>query len=343
MQPHLHRTLQLKVPVHHLCLSSLEGLLGSAGEGLQHTTHVAITTRMTCYQKEDEGDKSCQNSSTYLPNSSLSTALNMPIRSLIMSIPRGQRRWFYWLHNCVFELATLNSLKEFHGTSLAKILLRTFQKPSSHYPTPVQIIMHLTSLRASPIDSSHDYRWFGRLIAYNPQTLRVLQTDRRSELAYPTKSVINNASLDATTKDLLITIEEEMKACGRDPEVTLQLISLGLYGLAFDRIIQGEGRCIIKLSKVRILSLASCSGVSGGVSSIIQVTPGLSHGETLSKLSSLKFFKMRQEGCTLWFQLCLEQLYLRSGGSIRDQYYGTKDGLRDRGKRLSRQLQAVSD
>jgi hypothetical protein len=94
MQPHLYGTLRLKVPVHQLCLSSLEGLLGSAGEGLKHTTHVAITTRMTRHQNEVEGDKSCQNSSTYLPNSSLSTALNMLIRSLIMRIPRGHLRYF---------------------------------------------------------------------------------------------------------------------------------------------------------------------------------------------------------------------------------------------------------
>jgi hypothetical protein len=167
--------------------------------------------------------------------------------------------------------------------------------------------MHLTSLRASSIDSSHGSRWLGRLIAYNSQTLRELYLGRRSELAYPTNSAVNNASLDTTTKDLLITIEEEMKACGRDPEFTLQLISLGLYGLAFDRIVQGEDRCMINLSKIRSLSLGSCSGVSGGFSTITQVTPGLTNGKTSSKLSSLRFFKIRQEGCTPGFQLCLEQ------------------------------------
>ena len=153
--------------------------------------------------------------------------------------------------------------------------------------------MHLTILRASSIDLSHDNRWLGRLIAYSSQTLHALYLGRLSEIAYPNNSAVNNASLDTTTKDLLITIEEEMKACGRDPDFALQLISLGLYGLAFDRIVQGEGRCIINLSKICTLSLWSSSGVSGGFSSITQVTPGLSNGKTSNKLSSLKSLKMR--------------------------------------------------
>ena len=81
----------------------MEGLLGSNGDGLTHTTELFIRTQqhpLRDSQRESEDSRSPEEVRTetelqfYLPQSSISNALNTLVRLLILKLPQHQLELF---------------------------------------------------------------------------------------------------------------------------------------------------------------------------------------------------------------------------------------------------------
>ena len=103
--PRIYERVVIKAPQKWSRLPSLEGLLGSSGDGLKYTTQLSIETQQDPLresQKEFEDFRNPErvlSESTlqlYLPQTSASNALNALIRILIFKLPEGQLDTFWY-------------------------------------------------------------------------------------------------------------------------------------------------------------------------------------------------------------------------------------------------------
>ena len=113
--PKLYKTVFIRVPQKWSRLPSLEGLLASTGDGLKHTTELFIQTQqdpLRASQQGSEGSRSPDETwaqtktQFYLPQSSVSDALNALIRLLIVKLPQDR------LHGFQYVIAPSTMLKD---------------------------------------------------------------------------------------------------------------------------------------------------------------------------------------------------------------------------------------
>lgn len=104
--PKLYREVFIKVPQRWSRLPSLEGLLGSTGDGLKFTTDLFIGTQQDPLRNDQQGSEDSRPHEEtltesklqfYLPQSSASNALNTLIRLLIVKLPRDQLDCFRYV------------------------------------------------------------------------------------------------------------------------------------------------------------------------------------------------------------------------------------------------------
>lgn len=97
--PRLYEEVFVKVPQRWSQLPSLEGLLGSTGDGLKYTKHLNISTQQDPLRDSQQGSEDTRSQAElleerklqlYLPQSSASNALNALIRLLIVKLPQNQ-------------------------------------------------------------------------------------------------------------------------------------------------------------------------------------------------------------------------------------------------------------
>lgn len=95
----LYKKVIIKVPQKWSQLPSLEGLLGSTGDGLKYTTDLSISTQQDPLRDSQQGSEDARpqaqlleerNLQFYLPQSSASNALNTFVRLLIVKLPQNR-------------------------------------------------------------------------------------------------------------------------------------------------------------------------------------------------------------------------------------------------------------
>ena len=103
--PRIYENVVIKAPQKWSRLPSLEGLLGSTGDGLKYTTQLSIEIQQDPLresQKESEDFRDPErvlSESTlqlYLPQTSASNALNALIRILLFKLPEAQLNRFWY-------------------------------------------------------------------------------------------------------------------------------------------------------------------------------------------------------------------------------------------------------
>lgn len=104
--PKLYKKVFIKVPQRWSRLPSLDGLLASTGSGLNHTTELFVQTQQDPLrdgQQRSEDSWSTlevraqMNLQFYVPQSSVSNALNYSIRNLIVKLPRDRLKGFQYV------------------------------------------------------------------------------------------------------------------------------------------------------------------------------------------------------------------------------------------------------
>lgn len=103
--PRIYEDVVIKVPPKWSRLPSLEGLLGSTGDGLKYTTQLSIETQQDPLRESQQGSEdfrdpeqvlSESNLQFYLPQTSASNALNTLIRILIFKLSEARLRTFWY-------------------------------------------------------------------------------------------------------------------------------------------------------------------------------------------------------------------------------------------------------
>ncbi|KAM0798664.1 hypothetical protein BDR22DRAFT_362796 [Usnea florida] len=101
--PQIYERVVIRAPPKWSRLPSLEGLLGSTGDGLKYTTQLFIETqqaplRESQLESDDFQDPEANSSEStlqfYLPQTSMSIFLNALIRILISKLPKAQLKTF---------------------------------------------------------------------------------------------------------------------------------------------------------------------------------------------------------------------------------------------------------
>lgn len=108
MLPKLYNQVSIKVPQRWSRLPSLEGLLGSTGDGLKYTTELFIETQQDPLQDNQQGPQDSRprheilaesKLQFYLPQCSASNALNALIRLLIVKLAQDQLTDFVYVYH----------------------------------------------------------------------------------------------------------------------------------------------------------------------------------------------------------------------------------------------------
>lgn len=97
--PKLYKEVSIIVPQRWSRLSSLEGLLGSSGDGLKYTTDLMIQTQQDPLRNDQKGSEDIRPEAEILeertlkfclPQSSASNALNAFVRLLLVKLPQNK-------------------------------------------------------------------------------------------------------------------------------------------------------------------------------------------------------------------------------------------------------------
>lgn len=266
--PRIYEIVVIKAPQNWSRLPSLEGLLGSTGDGLKYTTQLFIETQQDPLRKSQQESEDLRNPEQalsednlqlYQPQTSASNHLNALIRILIFKLPEAQLDKFCWYHCCELDVATLDLLFERQVESLQQFACCRY---SSSCDISGKLINGINFLSIESMDLDRSCcKWAASMLASNSESLNVLHLGFTNRIAHD-YALGRRPPYDEMSTSLANGVEKALAKLGSDPLIRLSLESLTLCGFDFDSVVRGEVGLDIDFSNLASLTLESCDGLS---------------------------------------------------------------------------------
>lgn len=266
--PKLYHQVVIRVPQKWSRLPSLEGLLGSTGDGLKYTKYLFIATQqypLRDSQQEFEDSRRPEEVLAetklqfYLPQSSASNALNAQIRILIRKLPLNQLEEFRWGHSCELNVSTLDLLFETQQANLGSLFCNRL---SSSCDVLGSVIEGIDRLSVESMDLNRGgCQWAASMLVKNAETLDHLELGFKNRIAHDF-ALNRRPQYDKMWASFGVDVGKTLSAIGLEPPVNLSLESVYLCGLDFRTVIQGMMALHIDFNNVIELRLESCPGLS---------------------------------------------------------------------------------
>lgn len=264
----LYKKVIIKVPQKWSRLPSLEGLLGSTGDGLKYTTDLSISTQQDPLRDSQQGSEDARpqaqlleerNLQFYLPQSSASNALNTFVRLLIVKLPQNRLDEFSWEHDCELDVSTLKLLFERQEASLQFL---SCNRLSSSCDVLGSVIEGIRQLYVESMDPDlGGCEWAARMIVENAETLDRLYLGFCTHIAHD--FALNRDPLHFQMTTLFAyAMKKALPGSDQKRQISLSLEYLGLCGLDLGDLVRGELALDIDFTNITELRLESCSGLS---------------------------------------------------------------------------------
>ena len=331
--PRIYEKVVIKAPQKWARLPSLEGLLGSNGDGLKYTTHLSINTQQDPIRESQQGSEDFRdpeqvqsetNLQFYLPQNSASNALNALIRILILKLSEAQLTTFRyglpssyeakqrtfphcavadlvgsWYHCCEVDAATVNLLFERQNASLERFLCNRYSSSCDLSGSVIKGICDL-SIKSMDLDRGGCI-WAASMLVKNAESLNGLHLGSTARIAHE-YALKRRPPYGEMSTSLANGVKKALAKIGPDELIHLSVTSLTLCGIDFESVVLGELGLYIDFNNLTVLRLESCAGLSQAFDMLVnQVDPS----ELV--LSALQDLFVRLETADQTFSASLER------------------------------------
>ena len=344
--PRIYEHVFIKAPQKWSRLPSLEGLLGSTGDGLKYTTQLSIETQQDPLRESQQGSEDFRDPEQvlsesvlqfYKPQTSASNALNALIRILIFKLPEARLETFWygipppirrirrsngpfphcavadlvgsWHHCCEVDVATVTLLFERQKAILQTFLCNRYSSSCDLSGFTTKGIYDL-SIESMDLDRRGSCIWAASMLAMNAGSLHNLHLGFTNRIAHE-YALKRRPPYDEMSISLANDIEKLLSKIGPDPLIHLSLGSLTLCGFNFGSVVRGEIALDIDFNNLTMLRLESCAGLSQAFNLLV----GQVDSSKLA-LSALQDLFVRLETPDQTFSASLE-IFLTSIRSLR--------------------------